>query len=173
MTISDGLMMVAVILGPILAVQAQKAIESWKEGRQRKLFVFKTLMATRGTPISPRHVEALNMIDLEFSGKDPKEKEVLDAWKLYLNHLYDVPRDYQDPNYQTKLTVWTDKSKDSLIDLLYAMSRALNFTFDKVQLKKAYTPQAHVDIETEFSLIRKGILDVLYEKKSLPVRVLP
>ena len=32
--------------------------------------------------------------------KGAKEKAAVDAWKIYRDHLYDVPRNYQDPNYQ-------------------------------------------------------------------------
>ena len=87
MTISDYAMILAVILGPILAVQTQKWIESWRADNERKKWIFKTLMATRGTPVSPTHVQALNMIELEFSIKDPQEKAVLEAWRVYLDHL--------------------------------------------------------------------------------------
>jgi hypothetical protein len=171
MTISDVLLIAAVICGPILAVQTQKIIENWKERRGRKLAIFKTLMATRGTPLSPPHVEALNMIALEFSLKDSKDQPVLSAWKLYLDHLYDVPRDYLDPNYQSKLNTWTDKSSDHRINLLYAMSKALGYTFDAVELKKGtYTPQAYTDLEFENYQIRRGVLDVLSGKTPLPVK---
>jgi len=71
MTISDWLMISAVLTGPILAVQVQKFIESWREAKQRKIYIFKTLMATRGTTLSPRHVEALNIIDVPI-GLAPK-----------------------------------------------------------------------------------------------------
>ena len=66
MTISDWLVILAIIIAPILAVQVQKIIESRRSKRERKLQVFKALMATRATPLSPIHVEALNMIDIEF-----------------------------------------------------------------------------------------------------------
>jgi hypothetical protein len=174
MTITDGLMIGAVILGPILAVQAQKWIEAWKQAKERKLWVFKSLMATRGTPVSPRHVEALNVIDLEFSDKKPKEKAVLEAWKIYHSHLYDVPRDYADKAYQSKQEVWDAKRKECFVDLLYAMSQALDYSFDKVQLEKgAYVPQAHGDLETDLFLLRRGILDALYGKRPLPVTFSP
>lgn len=67
MTISDGLMILAVLVAPFLAVFAQKQIELWREQRSRKLWVFKTLMATRGRALSLEHVQALNVIDLEFT----------------------------------------------------------------------------------------------------------
>ena len=85
MTISDVLMIVAVLVAPFLAVFAQKQIELWRERRARKLWVFKTLMATRGRALSVEHVQALNMIDLEFT--KASEKEILSAWKLYHDHL--------------------------------------------------------------------------------------
>ena len=76
MTISDILMILAVLLAPFLAVYVQKKIETWKSQRDTKLWIFKTLMATRGATLSPQHVQALNMIDLEFSGKDKKKKRL-------------------------------------------------------------------------------------------------
>ena len=170
MTIADTLMIIAVILGPILAVQAQKMIEAWKNKREKRITVFRVLMATRGTPISPSHVEALNLIDIEFAGKSRNEKSVRDAWKLYLDHLSECPNDYQDPAYQAKLDAWTTKTKELLVDMLYAMSLILGYSFDKVQLKKgAYTPKGFADLEFEQFLLRRGVLDVLYGKRGIPV----
>ncbi len=170
MTITDGFMIGAVILGPILAVQAQKWVEALKQKKERKLSVFKTLMATRGTVVSPHHVEALNVIDLEFSEKKPKEKAVLEKWKIYLSHLNDVPRDYADPGYQGKLDIWDAKRKDCLVDLLYAMSQALGYSFGRVQVEKGiYVPQAHFNLEAELGLLRRGLLDIIFGKRPFPV----
>lgn len=74
-------MIVAILIAPFLAVFAQRQIDLWREQRQRKLWVFKTLMATRGRTLSPEHVQALNMIELEF--QKSSEKPILDAWKEY------------------------------------------------------------------------------------------
>jgi hypothetical protein len=170
MSITDGFMVVAVILGPILAVQAQKWVEALKQKKERKLWVFKTLMATRAAVVSPRHVEALNVIDLEFSEKKRREKNVLEAWKIYLSHLNDVPRDYADPTYQSKKEVWDAKRKECLVNLLHVMSQAVGYSFDKVQVEKGiYVPQAQADLEMELFLLRRGTLDVLYGKRPLQV----
>ena len=74
-------MIVAILIAPFLAVFAQRQIDLWREQRQRKLWVFKTLMATRGRTLSPEHVQALNMIELEF--QKSSEKPILYAWKEY------------------------------------------------------------------------------------------
>lgn len=68
-TLTDLVMIVAVVVAPIFAVQVQKWLEIFREQRGRKLWVFKTLMATRAENLSSEHVKALNMIDLEFRGK--------------------------------------------------------------------------------------------------------
>ena len=134
MTISDILMIFAVLISPLLAVQVQKIIELWRETKQRKILIFKTLMATRGTTLSPRHVEALNMIDLEFSIKNKNEKRVVEAWKMYLDHLYDLNVDPKDPDYRVKMDVWTKRSIELLTDLLYEMAQNLGYEFDKAAI---------------------------------------
>lgn len=172
MTVSDVLIILAVIAGPIIAVQVQKAIEKYKEARNRKLIIFKTLMATRGTPLAPMHVEALNRIDLEFDGKDAEEKLVIVAWKIYLDHLISGPGDQKDPNFKIKLESWADKNRDLLASLLNKMAKSLNYDFDEVHLKKGiYIPKGHSDIELEQTLIRKGLVDLFYGAKFVPVYV--
>ena len=172
MGINDIVMVVAVVLGPILAVQAQKMIEQWRENRARKLSVFTVLMATRGTPLSPEHVQALNMIDLEFSAEKPRERAVREAWKVYLDHLGDAPQDFQDPTYQAKNAAWTTRSNDCRVELLYTMGHVLGYDFDKVQLKKGvYTPKGHADTEFEQGLLRKGLLELLYNRRALPIQL--
>jgi Family of unknown function (DUF6680) len=42
----------AIVLGPILAVQAQKWIERTTEEKRERLFIFRTSMRTRGNILS-------------------------------------------------------------------------------------------------------------------------
>jgi hypothetical protein len=165
-------MIAAVLLGPIFAVQVQKAIESWKESRQRKIQIFKTLMSTRRTTLSPRHVEALNMIDIEFSLKKPKEKKVIEAWKIYLDHLNKPQLKHDDPDYRVKLDQWNEQSSSYLADLLKVMGICFGYDFDKIHLMKgAYSPQGHANIEMEQNLIRRFIVELFMRNKSLPVDI--
>lgn len=174
MDVSNYLMILAVLLSPLIAIRVQKYIEKWQESRVRKLNIFKTLMATRGTPISPQRVGALNMIDLEFDKNDDNEMVVLEAWKIYLDHVNVAPPDYADKRYQTKMDVWSAKTSDYEIDLLLAMAQSLGYTFDKVQLKKGfYAPQGHADLELEQLQIRKGLVELLTGRSNLPVKLSP
>lgn len=81
------LTVIAIIVGPIAAIQIQEHLERGREQRRRKVQTFRELMVTRATILSPRHVEALNAIPVEFSSKISAEKKVIDAWQYYLNHL--------------------------------------------------------------------------------------
>lgn len=67
MSLTDLITIVALLVAPFLAVFAQKQIEIWREKKSTKVWIFKTLMATRGRTLSLEHVQALNMIDLEFN----------------------------------------------------------------------------------------------------------
>jgi len=74
---------IAIILGPILAVQIQKLIERTKQKKDEKKRLFMTLLATRARQLSPEHVQALNMIHVVFSSKKQKDQAVVEAWDLY------------------------------------------------------------------------------------------
>ncbi|MCG9761915.1 hypothetical protein L1D50_22975 [Pseudoalteromonas sp. Isolate6] len=173
MEYKDIVMITAVIAGPILAVQAQKYLESLKENRARKLKIFHTLMSTRATRVAPEHVAALNMIDIEFYGKkkfgkrsqSEGEKKITNAWKVYNDHLNTKKNDEQ-------LDAWIDKGDDLFTALLYAMSQHLGYEFDEVQLKRdCYRPRAHGNIENEQHKLREGLVAVLEGRKSIPMAV--
>ncbi|HVZ24086.1 MAG TPA: DUF6680 family protein [Vicinamibacterales bacterium] len=143
---------------------AQRISEQRRELKRRKLFVFKELMATRAAKVSPRHVEALNAIEIEFSSGRGSDKKVADAWRLYLDHLNDTV----DPNDSGALTQWGKKGDDLLTDLLYEMSQALQFEFDKVALKKGiYSPKAHGEMEIDQYMLRKYLVELMAGKRAI------
>lgn len=173
MTLSDNLIILATLLGPILAVQAQKAIEAIRERRQRKLWVFHTLMATRAARLSPEHVQALNMIDLAFYGRrflgikrrTKREQTVLDSWREYLDHL---TTKFEDNTFQ----LWHTKGEELFVNVLYAIAADVDFTFDRVQLKKGvYSPVAHGRLEEEQDKIRRLAIGVLSGETPLAMNV--
>jgi uncharacterized protein DUF6680 len=111
-TISDWLIILATVCGPILAVQAQKIIERARARREVRLSIFYRLMTFRATPLAPERIQALNMIDLEFRpnwlGRQPtKDKAVTTAWKELLDQLNAFPengdRTGDDPSLEHKV----------------------------------------------------------------------
>jgi hypothetical protein len=164
-TLTDLLTIGAILIAPIVAVQVQKRLEVFREQRGRKIWVFKTLMATRAATISPEHVQALNMIDLEF--REKQYKNVTIAWKIYLDHLSSYPKD--DEKLQP---IWGERRVTLLTNLLLEMGRTLGYEFDEVHVKKGiYAPEAHGRLEEENMLVRRGLLNLLYGDTALKMNV--
>lgn len=157
----EWLTILALFTGPLVAIQVTRWLDQKKEIRQRKLDIFKTLMATRAYNLSQTHVEALNRIDLEFHSSNKKEKPVVDAWRAYLDLLGDKSMTPEQ---------WSIRRIDLLVDLLHAMGGALDYDFDKTLIKNAtYSPTAHGRIENEQEQIRQSALKVLSGETSLSV----
>ncbi|MBS1488045.1 MAG: hypothetical protein JST43_10710 [Bacteroidetes bacterium] len=166
MKLYEILTIIAIVLGPILAVQAEKLLQRRREDKSRRLNIFKTLMATRGSSLSFAHVEALNRIDLEFSD-DKKYQKVIAAWKEYFDNLG------QKAQTDEQLTVWVARNEELLANLLYEMGQSLGYKFDKVLIKRnMYSPAGHERVERENELIRKGLLDVLKAETAIPMTII-
>ena len=163
MTISDWVMILAVFLGPIVAVQLTEYLDAKKEKRQRKMDIFKTLMSTRSYSTSWDHVMTLNRIDLEFEVSHPKEKAVVEAWKQYLDLLGDKTISGEQ---------WSAKKVELLVELLHKMALVLDYDFDKTHIKNSsYSPVAHGDMENQQAKIREGIIDILEGKRVVPMNI--
>ena len=163
MNIAEGILICVTFMGPVAAVQAQKWIERRQAKRKGKDYVFRTLMATRAARLSTEHVQALNMIDLEFYGGGPKEKGVREAWKQYLDHL--------NTRYENDVAgAWGIRQTDLLIELMYQMSNCLGYDFDRTQIKNSvYSPVAHGNLELEQNVIRLGLVNILTGKAAFPI----
>jgi len=168
MTISDWLAILAILTAPIVALQIQKYIEDRKEIRARKMQIFRTLMATRATRLDAKHIEALNMIDIEFF----KNKEITEAWKLLLDNFANYPKETKDPNYQVQFNSCVEKSDNLFVDLLHEMAKSLNYTFNKVYLKRGvYIPKGQVNILMDQEFMRSAFVEVLSGKRTIPIKV--
>jgi len=166
MEAKDWIMTIAVMVSPLVALQVQKWIESWKEKRQRKLWIYMTLMTTRHATLSFDHVRALNMIDLEFYGCSEKEKAVRTAWKSYLDHLDSAPKG-DDP---TANALWSGKTTEFFANLLKVMGDCVGYDFDPVHIKKGiYAPKGHVDDEVEQRASRRLLFALLAGDRALKI----
>lgn len=180
-TISDLIMVLAVLLAPLVAIQVEKYLERKRSKTERKLNIFKTLMSTRGRSIDPRHVEALNMIDLEFYD----ERQVTDSWKSYLDHLNNVPsyptvegksdeeKRSEQAVYDSNMDSWIRQSENQLAELLHTMGISLNYKFDKTHIKRSiYAPKGHADIERDQNFIRRSLVEIFLGRLALPIRTI-
>jgi hypothetical protein len=172
-TISDWLIILATISGPILAVQAQKFIERRTAQRDLRLSIFYRLMTYRATPLAPERVQALNMIDLEFrpnwlGRQSAKDKAVTTAWHDLLDALNQGGGNLSEAAQSTL----NQRCEDLTTALLSALSRALGFNFTNVELKRgAYYPIGHGAREGLQLSIMDNLRKVLAGELSVPMRV--
>jgi hypothetical protein len=164
MSLAEILTIIALLLSPLIALQVSETLAHIKDKKQRRFHVYRTLMASRAVRLATDHVEALNLIDVEFHGSDKKSKSVLSAWKAYLDHL----NSEREPN----TAVWDSKRDDLFVDLLYEMSRHVGYDFDKTHIRRtSYYPIGHGDIELDQYIIRKALRGILEGNLSFPIRL--
>lgn len=163
MNIAEWILITVTFLAPVAPVQAQKWIERHREKRRGKDYVFRTMMATRAARVSAEHVQALNMIDLEFYGGGAKEKKVREVWRQYLDHL-------NTRHDKEAAAAWGMRQDDLFVDLLYEMANCLGYDFDKTHIKNSsYSPVAHGNLEQDQNLIRWGLVNILTGKAAFPI----
>ncbi len=162
------LTIIAIVLGPILAVQIQEFLERRRQAKARRTHLFRELMATRGSRLSPRHVEALNTIELLFDPKNDADKKVLDVWKEYLDSLNNTPPD------ASAQPVHFANRDELFYTLLHEMGKCVGeFSFDKVAIRRnSYMPVAMGELEDDLLTIRKALAKVFTNKqRAIPIQI--
>ncbi|WLB58046.1 DUF6680 family protein [Bradyrhizobium japonicum] len=163
----------ATLLGPVVAVQTQKWIERASERGRRRQWIFTALMANRATRLSDEYVRALNLIDLEFSPKrfgGAADRRVINAWRALFGELGNAPSDdNQDLNLAR---AWNERVTERLVDLLSEMSTALGYTFSEEELRRGiYYPKGRVDLEQSQIAIMHGLSKIVQGTASLPMKI--
>lgn len=174
MIFNDWAIVTATLLGPILAVQAQKWIERATERRRRKHWIFETLMATRATRLDPTHVRALNQIDLDFAPQKifgipihrGNDKAALKAWREYADILNEQHED------ESALKAWLQRADDAFTSLMFAIAKAQGHSIDKPQIRRGiYSPKAFSDSERRQLMIQDSLARILEGHSSLKMEV--
>jgi hypothetical protein len=164
-SLEGWLTIAAVVLGPILALFAQRALDDYRETHERQLKLFRELMITRSARLSGRHVEALNAIPLEFED-NWRERKVFHGWKAYLDHL--------STDSQKDPAAWNKEAVRLFIELMHEMSLRLGYPIDKERIEnEVYRPTLFNSIEMEQTAIRQQLLEVLDGKgtRKIPIAV--
>lgn len=162
----DWAVVAATLVGPVLAVQAQKYLERWREAGARRERIFKILMATRASRLSMDHVSSLNLIDIEFPATK-RFKKARSGWRAYRTHLNESP-----PTDPQLAAVFFAKRDELFTDMLYEMGLSLGFDFDKTQIgRDVYSTVYHGKLEADQETIRTKLVEILTGKAALPMSV--
>jgi len=154
----DWLTLVAIFMGPVLAVFVTRWVDQRRENRSRRLDLFKTLMRTRSARLNPEHVGALNLIEIEYY----KDKRVLGALESYFKHLNDVRPDADK---------WLVKADNLLTKLLYEVAKSLGYEIEQLQiLTGGYAPSGWQEVEQRQTDTQRMLLSLLKGDIALTVR---
>lgn len=137
MSLEAILTLVAIVVGPIVAVLLTWLLNRKYRAHDRKLKIFRDLMQTRGIRVDPQHVAALNVIELEFYDKPL----IRQSFKEYIDHLR-TPI----PNREADLEQLIGKRSELLMELLCKIGAEVGYRFDKMELdRRSYAPNVWED----------------------------
>lgn len=151
----------ATFLGPIFAVLTTRFIDRKREIRNRQLYIFRTLMATRRAQLTAEHVTALNLIEIDFHGKT----RVLQAWKGYFENLCTDPKD--EHKFQRAVA-----DRPSLLTkLLHEIASVVGYRIEQLDIMAGgYTPQAMYNAFQRQQDLQTVAIEVLSGTKPLLVK---
>lgn len=151
----------AVLVGPAIAVAITRRLDEGRLRQTRRMDIFRTLMRTRRMRLTPDHVGALNLVEIEFHD----QKGVIDAWKAYWVHLAKkVPsaKEEQEAFFREQDALHTK--------LLHAIAKSLNFNIEQLDIfEGGYVPQGWLDDEQTLRSLRLLLLQVLSGNRGIPV----
>jgi hypothetical protein len=119
----------ATLAGPVLAVLVTRSIDESRQADERRLEVFRSLMATRRSTLSEDKVKALNLVEIEFYG----EKAVELTHREVMNHINTPPPLPEG---------WNDRQRKLMTKLLSEMAKVLGYELQQLDvLDGGYYPQ--------------------------------
>jgi hypothetical protein len=182
MSLSIGLAEILIagctLLGPILAVQAQKAVERASQRTERKLKIFETLVSTFATRLAPEHVQALNLIELAFRPvkglrrmihfSERNDAAVVDSWRVYSVHLNTDMTKMNDAERAEHV-----KNGDGLFkELMFKMSDALGYGLTRdILAKGTYYPLGNFQKENMQVKLLDGASKVFANERNLGLEI--
>ena len=173
MQVTDWLLISATVLGPILAVQAQKWVERATKSRRRRLWIFETIMANRATRLADEHIKALNLIDLVFRPRiipSKKDRAVIFAWRDLFGELTRGLKEGETDPILVK--AWLDKCNEFYVKLEAAMATALGFRFTDEELRRGiYYPRGHNEREQAQLAILHNLKRLLAGETAINMKV--
>lgn len=147
---------IATLLGPVLAVFVTRIIDERRQKTSRQTEVFRSLMRSRRSQLSQDYVSALNTVEIEFSGVPAVEN----AQRELFQHL-NIPSQQQD---------WFDRFRRLQTRLLYAIATHLGYKMEQLDvLEGGYVPNAWGTVEEEQQHLRKAMLELLSGKIAIKI----
>lgn len=126
MTPTEIITLIAILVGPILAVVVQLSAEKRKHTRDQQTATMRMLASTRHLPSDPAYSTAINLIPIDFNGLGP----VIQAHRDYIEAISHVPTEENRARHDEKML--TKQTK-----LIFAMARHLGLDLPETDIQTA------------------------------------
>lgn len=148
---------VALFVGPWVALWAQDRRERKRKEAEHRLWTFRTLSATRHLVMDWRQVEALNLIPFDFE----KDEKVMDAFRAYLKTL--------EPGKPADAKA----TRSALNNLIVATGEAAGYKNPSIETIEKLTrdPQGYYDNATRRLSLEQGMIQVLLGERRLRIEI--
>jgi hypothetical protein len=159
----EWITIIAIVVGPIVAVLTQLWIQQYNKKRDQKLFVYAQLSSNRATWANIDFVRAMNLVDVVFY----KNRAVREKRAKLMTHI----KKTTGADGILQPVDW-DKAKDVFAEMLDLMGKELGFDFEHTEIKdSAYYPVAHETLDRLAIEMREKAMEVLNGKRGLNVIV--
>lgn len=166
MTMEFWITTAAIVIGPLAAVLITHWLQRRADERQRKLFVFRALMTTRKTPLSAERVQALNLVEIEFS----RNKLVMQKFRRLLETYNDHVRWRSDDEAIRRAVI--QEVDDRTAELLGEMGAVLGYKMEDLDLLRGgYSPEAFSILEQQQREIREFFVGLNNGTRRLPTEL--
>jgi hypothetical protein len=150
----------ALVIGPMLALFAQRLLDHIREKRKQRVQLYLTVMSLRASWLHFDSMRALNSIDTIFDRAS--DQEVRSAWRSVIAH--GTTKRPDGTEFEEEAKAWDDRLVDLRVDLYQLLGKAVgyNHTIDYIKTQ-IYAPQYHIDAEIEAMMIRKQFAKAITE----------
>ena len=153
----------------MLALLSQRVLDRLRQRKDQRQRLYFALMASRAQQLSPNHVQALNSIDIVFSGTSKQDQAIRAKYHAWIEQM-------GRPGEGT--AEWAERGNDLKVELYQAIGEAVGFKFSIDYLKRqAYLPVAQSDWDMQARQIQTalaravtadGVKVEIVEKKPAP-----
>lgn len=134
MELRDWITVIALIVGPGLAVGIQLYAQKRGQVRSQRIYVFQTLLAYRQDWFNPERVKALCLIDIVFHNVP----SVRAKWKEYYDTLCDLQ--FNDGKNDA-INVWSNKQNVMLAEMAKVLGYGREIGYEEIT--RSYAPKQY------------------------------
>ena len=133
--IYEWLTLIAILVGPVVAVIVTLATEARRRTREQQAQTLRMLLSTRHLPSDPAYSTAINMIPIDFN----RESGVMAAWNNYITSIrFRSTPEGADAHQQDIITKQTK--------LIFQMTKSLDYKLDETDIQStAYAAEGFIN----------------------------